>query len=554
MLKATFFTLLLTLISANVLSQNNGQIEWAWTGTYGSPINNSIANHLVVDDDKNMYVAGVFVDTLVVQTDTIYGHPTNDRVFVAKFDSLGVVQWITRIDWGYYVNQIQLDSDGDLHVLCNAGVLIVYESQTGQALTYYSVPESISDYQTTTPYGATIDFLIDTSDNIYFLQRFDDMNTTWNSFSHVSVFSSPNDTLDTLIWEDYIELGVMFSAHPAGFSIDSNNNVYLSGRTDFASLSLVGTDVVTTQGGGSEMFALKYNNLGEVQWLSKHNHNFAGVSTSSINMVDSSMYLAGNYNSTEVWYGDTLTVDTTNSRQIFLMKFDTDGNHQWTNTYPLATKTLKNYPGASWGAYATDLQISDSGYVYFKGSFTGTIIFNNDTLVEDTNTVILNTIADDVFIAKLDQNGNAIWGKYGGNQGGQGLETGDFYVDPATDLMFLVGYYASPNYLNKSMLPDSVITNMFVGREGTPASTVSVEQITLEKGQLLVYPNPSSGQFTVSLPPNSDALNYSIIDLQGKIIQQDTLTNSKALIDLSDEVDGVYFFRTNYGAVKMMKQ
>lgn len=60
MMKTPILAFLLILISANANAQNNGQIEWAWTGTYGSPNNNSIANHLVVDDDKNMYIAGVF--------------------------------------------------------------------------------------------------------------------------------------------------------------------------------------------------------------------------------------------------------------------------------------------------------------------------------------------------------------------------------------------------------------------------------------------------------------------------------------------------------------
>lgn len=544
--------LLFVLLPILSISQTNNEISWGWSGTYGNGTNDNIANHLVLDDTSNLYVAGVFRGELAIQSDTIWGNPNEDRVFISKFDSLGNLIWLRKIDWGYYVNQIRLDANNDVRVLCNAGIMIVYNGGTGVPITYYPVPHSISDYNSTTPFGITIDFQMDEFDNMYFLQRFEDMNTWWTS-SYVSVYASPNDTISNLVWEDSVNVGIFGFAGPTGFSLDSSNNVYVTGVTDYAILSQVGTDIVTTNTNGIELFAIKYNALGEAVWLQTTATQFAWAEAIEVNTVDSSLYLTGYTVVDEDFFGDSLFMDTTkNQQQIFLSKFDLDGNHAWSQSYPLHTKTLKTYTNASWGALGSELQIADSGYVYLKGSFTGSIIFNADTLYEDTSSVILGTIADDVFIAKLDPHGNPIWGKYAGNSGGSGLETGDFYVDPSQDIVYYVGYWASPNNLNKMATPTNNPKYIFLGKEGD-SSTVSVSEIAIDDVSLLIYPNPSEGTFFVSKPPKTGSLDYFIRDFKGSVILDGTMTTNKAIIDLSDFPTGVYFFQAEYGAVKLIK-
>jgi len=551
MLKSILFCIAFALLPVISSAQNNGTVQWAWSNTYGNGNDNSIANHLVLDDDENMYIAGVFRGELVVQTDTIWGNPLEDRVFVAKFDSLGTLKWIRRIDWGYFVNQIQLDSDNDLRVLCNSGTMIVYNGMNGVPIIYYPVPNSISDYNSTTPFGAAIDFKMDANDNMYVLSRFEDMNT-WENSSYMAVYASPNDTISSTLWEDHINTGFFFSSGPSGFGLDSNNNVYVTGTTDYASLSLVGTDVVSTPV-GNQLFAVKYNTVGEVQWLSVEDMNFLNIQGAEVNTIDSSFYITGFTYADGVLYGDTLLLDTTNQQQIFLLKYNLDGATEWSKSFPLATKTLKDYPQASWGATGSHVQISDSGYVYLKGSFTGSIIFQNDTLIEDTSSVVLNVLADDVFIAKLDPNGNPIWGKYGGNMGGIGLETGDFYVNPATDILYLVGYWFSPNNLFKWSNPTDGVKNFFIGKEGVP-STVSMDEISSDGITLFVYPNPSTGEFIVSKPPNSQSSTYQILNTQGEVILSGVLDENIKSIDLTNYASGMYFLRTELGSTKLLKQ
>ena len=60
-----------------------------------------------------------------------------------------------------------------------------------------------------------------------------------------------------------------------------------------------------------------------------------------------------------------------------------------------------------------------------------------------------------------------------------------------------------------------------------------------------VYPNPTSGLFTISLDgTQNEALNYSILNLEGKTVKQaNNVTDKKIIIDISSESKGVYFLK-----------
>ena len=532
-----------------VNAQSTNEVQWAWSYTYGNGTDYSIANHLAVDNMNNLYVAGLYRGTLTVQSETLLGNPTLDQVFVSKFDSMGTLIWIRGLDWGNYVNAIKVDADNDLRLLCNSGVMVIYNGVDGTPSTYYDIPNSITDPNSPTPFDFVIDFELDTDDNMYILSRTDD-DQTWISSTKVSAYATPNNTIVSTLWENTFESGfVAGGGSPCGISLDTNRNVYVSGTTELYDLNLSGTSIVSVPG-VSNLFAVKYNSQGDAVWLSSDTMNYVQVLGTELNTIDNSLYLTGFTITEEVFYGDTLSVDTTNQEQIFLMKYDLDGNYDWVKSFPLATKSLSAYSG--WGAMGNDLYVTDAGYVYLKGSFTGSIIFFNDTLVEDTMSVVLNTSADDVFVAKLDANGNPIWGKYAGNTGGLGLESGDFWVDPVADILYLVGYWAAPNNLLKSSGPVNSVKNIFMGKEGVP-SVIAVDEIAFEGMSLLVYPNPSSGKYIISKAAHSKNINYQILDLNGSVLLAGTFSNDQEALDLSSFGSGIYFLKTDLGTTKLVK-
>ena len=72
--------------------------------------------------------------------------------------------------------------------------------------------------------------------------------------------------------------------------------------------------------------------------------------------------------------------------------------------------------------------------------------------------------------------------------------------------------------------------------------------------QLTIYPNPTSGKIKLvfdQIPQNGTILTVN--DVTGKIILEQKIQDKEAWIDLSGNVPGVYFIKTNLKNVKVQK-
>lgn len=89
--------------------------------------------------------------------------------------------------------------------------------------------------------------------------------------------------------------------------------------------------------------------------------------------------------------------------------------------------------------------------------------------------------------------------------------------------------------------------NMFVGQdlgglyhfEVDPNSQASINEIE-DLMDLILYPNPTKGEFTLSSPGN-DQLAYYIIDIYGNEIRSRETFKGIVTIDISNEASGIYF-------------
>jgi hypothetical protein len=66
-----------------------------------------------------------------------------------------------------------------------------------------------------------------------------------------------------------------------------------------------------------------------------------------------------------------------------------------------------------------------------------------------------------------------------------------------------------------------------------------------------IYPNPSNGQIVIDVAGETDGLNISILDINGKLIQSEQIgkvtTGVRKAIDLRNVSKGMYFIKLDDG-------
>lgn len=112
-----------------------------------------------------------------------------------------------------------------------------------------------------------------------------------------------------------------------------------------------------------------------------------------------------------------------NSSDGFIVKLDSDGNYEWAQTY-----------GSEGNEYAEKAVIFSDDHVYITGGFTNTVDFNYGS----GSTELTSNGDSDVYLVKLDTNGEFIWARQFGGAGLDGV--GSLTVD-TSNRIYLTGRF-----------------------------------------------------------------------------------------------------------------
>ena len=179
-----------------------------------------------------------------------------------------------------------------------------------------------------------------------------------------------------------------------GISVDSSKNAYttgsFSGTVDFG-----GGDV--TSNAVSDIFVVKLDSDGNFQWVytagGSGNDRAVDIGTDS----SGNSYITGNFSETVNFGGGDVT-SAGNSDDIFVVKLDSDGNFQWVytagGTQDGTSSTTLKFDGG------TGIDIDSSGNVYITGIFDTVVDFGGGNV---------SSSGKDIFVLKLDTDGNFQW-------------------------------------------------------------------------------------------------------------------------------------------------
>jgi hypothetical protein len=220
------------------------------------------------------------------------------------------------------------------------------------------------------------------------------------------------------IWKRTIEATSLINN--LAMECDNLGNIVLTGA--FGDTLIVnGTTYTTTCKGCPLMFEVKYDALGNYQWLKKTNGNSSSgrdISTDS----QGNVYVTGNvYGNTSF---DSISVNLVYGHN-YIAKYDANGNIQW-------LRMPDNGSASSWGVgFKTDA----SDNTYLAGTFYTKMEFGTYT-VNATG----GTYDEDIYIAKINSSGQWLWAKKAG-----GMQQDALY-DLDLDLNgnpYITGFYGS---------------------------------------------------------------------------------------------------------------
>jgi len=286
---------------------------------------------------------------------------------------------------------------------------------------------------TTSDYGNSI--AVDSSNNTYTTGGFEgtadfDPNagtTNLTSAGFDDIFVSKLDDSGNFVWAK--SMGGIGYDLGSSVTVDSNGNVYTTGSFEGTADFDPGISIFNlTSAGQSDIFICKLDSSGNFVWAKNlggtnydEGYDIAIVSNDSV-------YTTGYYQSIADFDPGVSTTNLTSlgSYDIFVSKLDSNGNFVW----------AKSMGGTDYD-YSSDIALDQSGNVYTVGGYYST------TADFDPSAGTANLISAggyDIFVSKLDSNGNFVWVK---GMGGLGADYSSGVSFDTNDNVYLTGSYTS---------------------------------------------------------------------------------------------------------------
>ena len=334
------------------------------------------------------------------------GGSSSDKGNSIKLDLLGNVytigQFKDTVDFDPGVSQFNLVSNGydDVFVQkLDAGGSFIWAKSFGGDLM---------------DMGFSID--VDLLGNVYLTGLFQDTvdfdpgigNYSLSSNGYYDCFILKLNSSGNLIWAK--SLGSADSDFGNAISIDNDKNLYVSGS--FSGSVDFDTGIATyieTSSGLDDIFILKLDSSGNFIWVNTFGTGTTDGGAGFAIDQSNNIYTTGRYN----------------NQYIYVNKIDSGGNNQW----------MKQFGGVSLlNDSGVDIEVDDSGNLYIVGNFGSTADF-------DPGIGVFNLSSNgtrDIFIEKLDANGNFIWAK---SMGGDSFDYGTSVALDAESNVYISGSF-----------------------------------------------------------------------------------------------------------------
>ncbi|HHZ15495.1 MAG TPA: T9SS type A sorting domain-containing protein [Candidatus Cloacimonetes bacterium] len=353
---------LVLLCGAALLPAQAPQWQWATVASGTDEEALYAGSSIAIDNQGNQYICGTFDGLITFGSHilTSLGGDIYGDIFVAKLDPAGNWLWAVRAG-GFFddmASGIALDGSGNIYVTGQFGGIANFGTHTLTA-------------------------------NVY-----DD--------DYCDIFVAKLDADGNWLWA--IKAGGSHDDYGNSIAIDAAGNGYVIG--DYEGTATFGNHALTATGGEwyeKDIFVAKFNPSGEWLWAVSGGGTWDDWGQSIALDGSGNIYVTGTFEITATFGDYTLTAtgEDITSRDVFVAKMNQNGDWLW------ATKA----GGILW-ENGSSIALDAAGNAYVTGDFCGTAYFGNHTLTASGD----NDDDDycDIFVAKLDQNGNWLWAAQAG--------------------------------------------------------------------------------------------------------------------------------------------
>jgi len=445
-MKKTFLFFILALCSVALFAQNE---DWLWAKQAGG-ISEDNGNSIAVDANGNSYITGEFRDSATFGITTMTSSGEND-IFVAKLDINGNWLWVNQAGGisGSYGSSIAVDDNGNSYVTGGFSGSATFGTTTltssGDGDIFVAKMDSNGNWLWAKKaggisggYGSSI--AVDANGNSYATGGFSGSatfgTTKLTSSGKNDIFIAKLNSNGNWLWAK--KAGGISGSYSSSIAVDANGNSYVTGG--FSGSATFGTTKLTSSG-KNDIFIAKLNSSGNWLWVKQAGGTSGDIGNSIAVDDNGHSYITGEFRDNATFGTTTLTCSGYDD--IFVAKMDSNGNWLW----------VKQAWGISYDL-TNSIAVDTNGNSFVTGNFSGSSTFGTTTLTSSGDY--------DIFVAKLDSNGNWLWAKQAG--GTSSDYTNDIAVDANGNIYVTGEIFEESAIFGTTTLNSSGFIDIFVAK------------------------------------------------------------------------------------------
>lgn len=552
----------LALIGLSNLVNAQGP-NWVWAESSGNTSNDQ-GRSVATDINGNIFMTGYFNGSTITFGDTTLTSEGNGDIFIVKYDANGNVLWAKSAGGTDYdlSNGITTDASGNVLItgsfesetmifetitLTNADntgiysdIFIAKYDASGNVLWAKRAGETESDVSN----GITTD----ASENVFITGYFHSpaitfgtttLNNTTPLIPYEDIFIVKYDPSGNVLWAKSAGSTTSSSPSDKGQSIttDASGHVFMTGYFEGDTITFDYITLTNTYQNFGDIFIVKFDTNGNVIWAKSAGSISNDLGYSLVADATGNVFISGYFSGQTITFGSTTLINANQS-----LSFTEDA---FIVKYNSAGNVLwaKSAGGTS-REYSHSLTTDTDGNAYMLGEFFSPAIAFGTTTLTNEGTA-------DIFIAKYDPNGNLDWAESAGNIGmdyGLGIST------DSNNNIYLTGGFNAPSItFGTTTLINAGAIDVFIAKVDSAILSIGTEQQT-DYSSIVIAPNPFSSQTIISFKEEQQNTTIKVIDILGKEIKRINFNGKQFILEKGKMQQGVYIVHVIDANKKVMSK